>query len=86
MYQSIISPRYALIHHEKISKKLQKYSQHKLINKAFFNVDFGGWNIEVKKYYDITITYSIHWCNVETSLIDHIHKLYLQWVFHIPQK
>ena len=27
----------------KTNKELQEYSQHKLINNAFFNVDTGGW-------------------------------------------
>ena len=27
----------------KTSKELQEYSQHKLVNSVFFNVDTGGW-------------------------------------------
>ena len=27
----------------KTSKELQQYSQHKLINTTFFNIDTGGW-------------------------------------------
>ena len=31
----------------KISKELQEYSQHKLANNTFFNVDTGGWKYSI---------------------------------------
>ena len=47
-----------VLHHDmhsyimtKTSEELQEYSQHKLVNNVFFNVDIGGWKYDIWDMY-----------------------------------